>query len=280
MQCCRTDTSVRWFTHMRTASVAFAVKVALSLFVLLISFEAAFAREWRGIVPLRSTRADVIRLLNQCFDQKEACRFTIGDEAVHILFSGGLPAEHRECANALPPETVMFIEIEPREKLKLTDLHLVKQHLQHFNPSDPAVRDFKGYRSDDGLLVSLFKDRILQIVYLPTESEAQRCSNFYVRPESFVKVVLVHVPYVYKLEAPETIQAGENLKVSAYSDVNDSRGYEWTVTGGKIVAGQYTKEVIIDTTGLEGQTIIVSAEISDVLHGAAVGSCKVRILPK
>lgn len=265
---------------MSPVSFSMLPKLAFTTLVFLLSANSAFAREWRGVVPLHSTRADVMRLFNQCSDQKEACRFTVGTEAVHILFSGGLSAEHRDCMNALPPETVMFIEVEPREKLKLRDLHLDKRHLKHFNASDPAVNGYKGYCSDDGLLVSLFKNRILQIVYIPVEAELQRCSSFYAQAESFVKVVLVHVPLVYKVEAPETIRAGEKLKVSAHSDINETRGYEWTVDIGKIIAGQYTKEVIIDTTGLEGQTIIVSAEISDVFHHAAAGSCKVRILPK
>ena len=255
-------------------------KIIVVTAIVIVCAEQSFAREWRGIVPLHSTRADVIRLLNQCSDQREACRFTLGTDDVHILFSGGLRAEDRECASALPPETVMFIAVRPRAKLKLRDLGLDKRHSQHFNASDPPARDYPGYRSDDGLMVSLFKDKVVQIFYLPTAVDADRCKDYYSRAESFIRIVIVHVPLIYKLEAQETIKAGEKLRVSAYSDINETLGYEWNVSAGKIIAGQYTKEVTIDTTGLAGQTLVVTAEIGDPFFHAAASSCHVRVLPE
>jgi len=79
------------------------MKLILIRIVLISTAETSYAKEWRGIVPLRSTRSDVVRLLNQCSDQMEACRFTLETENVHILFSGGLPAAYHECAKRLPP---------------------------------------------------------------------------------------------------------------------------------------------------------------------------------
>jgi hypothetical protein len=75
------------------------------------------------------------------------------------------------------------------------------------------------------------------------------------------------------------VKAGEKLKVVAHSNVNETRGYTWTITSGKIIAGQYTNEVTIDTTGLEGQTLIVTAEIRYSMHIAITGSCSVRVVP-
>jgi len=266
---------------LRTAMLRTGVaKLILITAVVLTSANSSFAREWRGIVPLRSTRTDVIRLTNQCADQKEACRFTLGTEDVHILFSGGLTAENRECASRLPPETVMFIALEPREKLKISDLHLDKRRLHSVDGSDPVVHDFKGYRTDDGLVVSLFKDRVLQIVYLPSETDAAPCSDYYRQPESFAQIKLAHMHVITGLKASETTKAGEKLRVSADSTMNETRGYTWTVSAGKIIAGQYTKEVTIDKTGLAGQKLIVTAEISEPFGRHTVtATCVVQILP-
>ena len=280
-QCNRaTNDDLTTNNDLPTTTLSHLAATSVTTLLLLISANVAFAREWRGIVPLRSTRADVVRLLNQCADQREACRFTVGTEDVHILFSGGLTAEHPECASGLTPETVMLIDIEPLAKLKLRDLGLNRRHLTYFDGSDPPYRDFKGYSTNDGLLLTLFKDKVLRMIYVPAQIDAGPCSHYYQRPESFAEVRLVHVPVIHKLEAEESIKAGEKLKVTAYSDINDIRGYTWTTDFGTIIAGQYTKEVTIDTTGLEGQTITVTAEISDPLHHAAFGSCRVRILPK
>lgn len=217
--------------------------------------------------------------MNHCADLREACRFTTETEEVHILFSGGLPAQYRKCAAALPPETVMFIAVHPRAQLKLRDLNVDKRKLDQFNASDPPRHEFKGYRSDDGLLVSVYRGRVGQIFYLPTRADSARCHSYYSQSESFAQVVLVHVPLISRLEAPETIKAGERLLVIAYSDVNETLGYEWQVKPGRIVAGQYTKEVSIDTSGLGGQTLVVTAEIGDGLGHATAASARVRILP-
>src|SRR6476659_6641057 len=100
--------------------------------------ESSFAKPWRGLMPLRSTRADVLRTIGECADQKEACRFTLVDEDVYILLSSALPSEYRECVAKLPEETVMFVAIKPRKNLKLSELHLERRNLQFFNPSTPT----------------------------------------------------------------------------------------------------------------------------------------------
>ena len=63
-------------------------RTALIVVFTLLAVQDCFAKEWRGIAPLRSTRADVVRLFNQCSDQAEACTFSLAQEEVYILFSG------------------------------------------------------------------------------------------------------------------------------------------------------------------------------------------------
>ena len=251
-------------------------RLILITILLLGAAKLSYAMEWKGIVPLRSTRSDVVRLLNQCSDQIQACRFTLDNEDVHILFSGGLSDHYQVCATRLPPETVMFIAVKPREKLKLSALRLDKRTLKSFTPSAPYK--LKGYRSSDGLVVSLFEDRILQIFYIAQPSDQHLCADFYLNPESFVQVHIVHVPMVQRVDGPETIKAGQILKASAMSNMNEILGYTWTVTGGRIVSGQYTNAVSVDTTGLAGRMITITAEMRGPFY-AATGSISVQILP-
>lgn len=255
------------------------MKLIVSTILLLGSIESAYAREWRGIVPLRSTRSDVVRLFNQCSDQVEACRFTLENENVHILFSGGLPAYHRDCATRLPPETVMFIAVEPRKKLKLADLHLDKRKLQYFDRYPPSKRRYTGYHSRDGLVLGLFKDTIVQIFYIAGDSDEALCVDYYGRPESFVEVPVIHVPVVHSIQGPSSIRAGERLNLSATSNLNETLGYTWTLTAGRIIGGQYTNQIMIDTTGLAGQSITITAEIEHAFGVRASGSTVVQILP-
>jgi len=106
----------------------------------------------------------------------------------------------------------MFIRVEPRVKLKLSDLGVDKRTLQSFNPSEPFKWGLKGYRSGDGLVVSLFSDRILQVVYLAGESDKNRCTTYYQDPESFVEVPTHHVGFIYSVDGPSKVKAGEQIQ--------------------------------------------------------------------
>ena len=70
------------------------VKLSLAGLVLVGGVAEVFAKDWNGIVPLRSTRSDVIRLTNQCNEYREACQFYTENERVYY-FSGGLPTYYQ-----------------------------------------------------------------------------------------------------------------------------------------------------------------------------------------
>ena len=107
------------------------IEASVAILLVAVASESSYAKEWRGLVPLRSTRTDVVRLMNQCSDQKEACRFTLEKENVYILFSGGLSTKYGECATRLPPETVMFIEVAHRVNLSSVIYILTRERLNH-----------------------------------------------------------------------------------------------------------------------------------------------------
>jgi hypothetical protein len=57
--------------------------IATSL-VLFVFAGLTSAKEWRGVVPTRSSRQDVVRLFNQCKDATQPCEFKLGNELVQI----------------------------------------------------------------------------------------------------------------------------------------------------------------------------------------------------
>lgn len=251
---------------------------SLNILLLLAAADCSFAKEWRGLTPLRSTRADVVRLLNECSDQKEACAFTLGDENVYILFSGGLTNDYRECAKRLPPETLMFIDVEPKAITKITSLRLDKQKFRTFNPYESSFKGLKSYWNEsDGLLVSTHKGKVLQLDYLAAAADRVNCAAFYEDPESFIRVILGHTPVV-SVDCPvRSAKAGEKVVFSAFANANARRGYTWTVSTGKIISGQFTHQITVDTTGLAGQTILATAELRDIFGHTAVASSEVQI---
>lgn len=256
------------------------LKTSLSILLLVVASEYSVANEWRGITPLRSTRADVVRLFNQCSDQREACAFTLGNDKVYILFSGGLTDDHGDCARRLPSETVMFIDVELKATPKIKSLNLDKKQFRTFNPAEPYKMEVKGYWTEsDGLLINTLRGKVIQIDYLAAAADKSRCLSFYEEPESFIRIWTVHVPIITVSSSVRFAKAGENVSFWAFANVNAKRGYTWTVSNGKILSGQLTHKITVDTSGLAGQTVVATAEIRDVFSHTAVASEKVEIVP-
>ena len=81
------------------------------------------AKEWRGIVPLHSTKADVARLVGRC-DRESGCRLRVGNEEAYFVFSKGTIGNYDECAKELPPDTVLLIEVTLINPPKLSALRI------------------------------------------------------------------------------------------------------------------------------------------------------------
>src|SRR5438874_13471354 len=87
--------------------------------LLLLLVGNAKAKAWRGLVPLTSTRQDVVRIFKQCSDLNLSCEFKSDRENVHIEFSG---TSLHECSEQLPADSVLLIEVVPEKALGLKHL--------------------------------------------------------------------------------------------------------------------------------------------------------------
>jgi hypothetical protein len=228
----------------RSALTIFMLKYLRNVFLIaliLLGSERIFAKEWRGIIPLRSTRADVVRLLGQCAEQREACVFSLAEEKVYILFSGGLQDAYQDCAKRLAAETVVFIHVQPKSKLRLEDLHLNRRQLTVFDSTAPLDRGSKGYRTMDGLVVDVFKGRVVQLEYIADPSDQYVCQSYYEQPELFIQTLMVHPPLTLAIDCPSyVVTSGTKLTLRAFAGVDSKRGPDWAVNAGKIISGQHT----------------------------------------
>jgi len=255
------------------------LETSLSILLLLAASEYAVAKEWRGIIPLRSTRADVIGLFNQCSELREACSFTLENEKVYMLFSGGLPDDYDDCAKRLPAETVMFIDVELQSTPKIKSLNLDKKKFRTFNPAEPYKMDRKGYWNEiEGLLINTVRGEVIEVDYLPAAADLTACPGFYEEPESFIRMIPVHVPVISLSSSVESAKEGEKVVFLAHANINAKRGYTWTVSAGKILSGQLTGQITVDTSGLAGQSVIAIAAIRYSFGHTVAASARVEIV--
>lgn len=249
-------------------------------FSLLLAAQDCFAKEWRGIAPLRSTRADVVRLLKQCSDQIEACAFSLAQEEVYILFSGGLSEKEEECARRLPPETVVFIQVWPKSKPRLNDLHLDKKNLKAIEASRLNWHH-KAFLAKEGLVIDTSRGKMIQLVYIANPSDAPLCPGYFEEPGLFIQSFRAHPPFTMSIDCPnEAVTPGTKLVLRSTADIDSKRGPTWTVNAGRIIGGQHTNKITLDTAALSGRIILVNAKLSDGFSYYLSTSCKIAIAPK
>jgi hypothetical protein len=129
--------------------------------------DATLAQEWRGIIPLHSTRADVIRLLGQPDHNNGS--YDVSDGRIFILYAEQ-PCEHHYGLRQwnVPPDTVLVITLKFKQSVRLEELSL---DLNKFS-KEPGHHGQVSYRNDEeGIVYDGWFDRISSISYVPKKSD-------------------------------------------------------------------------------------------------------------
>ena len=95
------------------------------LFMILGLTISAAGKEWRGIKPLHSTRAEVERQLGTAPSKMQLTTYQTEKEAVSVLYAGGSPCGVDAGSEwRVPKETVVSITVSPKNRILLSDLML------------------------------------------------------------------------------------------------------------------------------------------------------------
>ena len=243
----------------------------LALFFLGACATDSAAKAWRGIIPLHSTREDVVRILNQCRSSDPSCEFTVDEGFVHIEFSGSAAGELHQCEPTTPRRT--------RRKSERMSGEAGFGIL--FDPPHWGERwAVSRYKLMENItrteLVKMYEEKIVQLDYIAALAERSLCPSYYASPESFVQeIFLSHVPVIYVTCPSSRARPGETVTISADLARQPKISFLWRVSAGQILAGQGTRAIKLDTTGLAGQTIVATVRL-----GRVAASCEVQVAPK
>jgi len=218
----------------------------------------AQAKEWRGIVPLHSTRADVVRLLGQCTNPERWCHFTSDEGEVDIVFPSR--NEYADwCEKQLPPDVVMRIDVRPKTRSSLSDLGL---DLKRFRKFDSGAGDEGYYDDEEGVIYDTIKGRVVHVVYIAEKKDRHICPSYYERPEGFVSKIAD--PPVLVVACPAEVKVGGRatftVNISGW-DPDVTPTFEWKVSSGKIVSGQSTWSIVVEAPVTNVQSIKATVEL-------------------
>lgn len=149
----------------------------IAILIVYASVGIAKAKEWRGIVPLQSTRADVERLLGDASAKKQLTTYQTKQEAVSVLYASGPP-----CGNDagsewnVPKDTVVSITVSPKDRVSLSEL---KIDLTTYDRSSGVHRPniITYLNKQEGIRIETFQDEVMSITYFPSASnENLKCA--------------------------------------------------------------------------------------------------------
>lgn len=147
------------------------------LLLLIFLVSEVRAKEWRGIVPLKSTKADVERLLGK---PNQLGRYEIGNERASVLYSEGpcegayQPLARDNCECLVPKDTVLKIAVTLDSSVKVSKLGIDKKKYQRtpFHAYHPTATysDF-----NEGVVYTIREsdDSVTSIEYLPSAKDCQ-----------------------------------------------------------------------------------------------------------
>lgn len=149
--------------------------ILLCMFALLPVAGRTRAKEWRGVVPLRSTRADVERLIGKPHLKSGNPDIKYGlydfeDERVDILYSNKPCTRGAQGSWNVPPDTVISIRIVPKKEVRFSDLQL---DVSKYKISDGGhVPGYTYYTNEEeGIRFEVVKGEITSISYFPSAKD-------------------------------------------------------------------------------------------------------------
>jgi hypothetical protein len=151
------------------------LKIIAIFAICLFCAKLAQAKEWRGIVPLKSTRVDVERLLGK---SNGLGRYEFENERAYIYYAKGCD-QSKDCLCLVPKDTVISIFVTLESDLKLSELKIdrskfKKTHSGHL----PSILNFTNYEEGITYTVDEEDDEVMHITYSPS---ARDCKNLVYR---------------------------------------------------------------------------------------------------
>src|SRR5436190_920828 len=152
--------------------------MSLRMLLLVLSFFLVFqeshANSWRGIVPLKSSRADVERLLGK---PNSLGRYQFGDERASVQYRENScvgtyrPLEEDNCECFVSRDTVVTIHVTLEVLRTFSSLRLDKTKYQRKLDNLGAFVEYSNWDEGVSYTVDESKDTIVEIDYAPSAAD-------------------------------------------------------------------------------------------------------------
>jgi hypothetical protein len=215
-----------------------------------------------GIIPLKSTRPDVERLLgipNGYCTEESSSDYKCPDEGVTVRYSNG----NCEGGWIVQQDTVLNVKVSPKERLEFTDLGL---DLTRYEKSQPEhdVPDRIDYRdSAHGLTISVRSDIVYEYTFGPTlADDCLSCERPRVETPPFNPDCL-HLTLMVDCRS-EALKLGSTVECKAKigsTPENFERIFEWKISNGAVFTRKGVDTVLVDLTDPTVKSVTLSVKV-------------------
>ena len=161
--------------YERNGMKSITVKFTMLIAILLLSAVISRAEEWRGIIPLKSTRADVERLLGK---PNNLGRYQYENERAYIHYATGSCKLLDGCECLVPEDTVIEIYVELEVELRFLSLKLDRAKFRKtIYPEDSNLAVYSNDEAGIIYAVSERDDDVTTIQYLPAAKDCEEVSK-------------------------------------------------------------------------------------------------------
>ncbi len=242
-------------------------RLALALIILLGSFIGATAKEWRGLVPLKSTRADVERVLGVPSNESAPAYYLPG-EIVYIEFAAN-PGCHNERFDRswdVPSETVTLIRRTLKESMPLAALGIDPSKFEKVRRNFDVTGLFYYVNSEEGFTIVFESDPdgkgdfVTGYIYGPTAKDNYlRCPHNWEEREKRKKDC---VPLAFSIDcSSKEITRRSTIECKARLDGDAPVIVNWTVSSGVSEVAKTNNTVRIALNDSSKSKITVSATV-------------------
>lgn len=242
-------------------------RVTCSLLFLLLFAIHCEAKSWRGIVPLRSTSSDVVRLLGKPSEATDKLlTYRVPSETVFISLIT-TDAENIHVVN-LRPGTVKDIQVMPKDTMRVADLGLDEKRIIFVKGSRPEFLGFQGYVDQDaGLIVKTNGRNVEIILYFGNAKDRATCPNCSVDPQKLADVPICELCPTVMVTCAVEVEAGTPAMFTSNVAIGvpaPRLTYRWTLTAGTIIEGHQTESIKVDTKNLAGKIVNATVDVGGI----------------
>jgi len=190
--------------------------IIVAIWIVLTVADCSQAKEWRGIVPLKSTRTDVERLLGPSTGLLS--RYYLSDVTVDFQYSSCRCGD--KCKDDdwnVPPGTVIVIRVGMKGVVKLADLKIDLTNFRKVPGDEDVPGQFSYVNEEEGFAIDTGGDYVSALTYGPrAKDDYLRCPG---KREKY-KPNCLPLPFPLLVEcSSEVIKPGDTIecRVSLYA---------------------------------------------------------------